>query len=146
MMLGHACANVMFEVPCPILHRVCLPIFIIILRSLHASGYPGLPGISPRVAGPGGMVLDGMSFPEGMELGVPFWSLNRRPEYFDDPLAYRPERWVPVAQGGEGLQAGVGQAAAFTLFGQGRFTCLGHHLAMQEARSDPHSGSTNLAH
>lgn len=93
---------------------------------------PGLPGISPRVAGPGGAVLDGTWFPEGTELGVPFWSLYRRPEYFDEPLAYRPERWVPAAQGGEGLQAGVGQAAAFTPFGQGRFACLGRHLAMQE--------------
>ena len=93
---------------------------------------PGLPGISPRVAGPGGVVLDGTWFPEGTELGVPFWSLNRRPEYFDDPLVYRPERWTPVAQGGDGLQAGIGQAAAFTPFGQGRFACLGRHLAMQE--------------
>lgn len=93
---------------------------------------PGLPGISPRVAGPGGMVLDGTLFPEGTELGVPFWSLNRHPEYFEDPLVYRPERWVPVAQGGEGLQPGVGKAAAFMPFGQGRFSCLGRHLAMQE--------------
>lgn len=93
---------------------------------------PGLPGISPRVAGPGGVVLDGTWFPEGTELGVPFWSLNRRPEYFDNPLIYKPERWVPVDQGGEGLQVGIGQAAAFTPFGQGRFACLGRHLAMQE--------------
>lgn len=32
---------------------------------------PGLLGISPRVAGPGGVVIDGTWFPEGMELGVP---------------------------------------------------------------------------
>lgn len=56
---------------------------------------PGIPGVSPRVAGPGGMVLDGTWFPEGTELGVPFWSLNRLPECFEEPLVYKPERWVP---------------------------------------------------
>lgn len=93
---------------------------------------PGLPGISPRVAGPGGVVIDGTWFPEGTELGVPSWSLNRRAEYFNDPLVYKPERWVPADQGGEGLQVGIGEAAAFMPFGQGRYACLGRHLAMQE--------------
>ena len=93
---------------------------------------PGLPGISPRVAGPGGISLDGSWFPEGTELGIPSWSLNRKSEDFDKPLVYKPERWIPVAEGGEGLQPGVGAAAGFTPFGQGRFGCLGRHLAMQE--------------
>lgn len=93
---------------------------------------PGLPGISPRVAGPGGVVIDGTWFPEGTELGIPSWSLNRLPEYFKDPLVYKPERWVSTAEGGQGLQVGIGQAAAFMPFGQGRYACLGRHLAMQE--------------
>lgn len=93
---------------------------------------PGLPGISPRVAGLGGVVIDGTWFPEGTDLGVPSWSLNRRPEYFNDPLVYKPERWVPADQGGERLQVGIGQAAAFMPYGQGRYACLGRHLAMQE--------------
>lgn len=93
---------------------------------------PGLPGISPRVAGPGGVSLDGVWFPEGTELGVPFWSLNRKSEHFDGPLVYKPERWMPADEGGLGLQPGVGPAAVFTPFGQGRFGCLGRHFAMQE--------------
>lgn len=105
---------------------------------LHACIYealrlsPGLPGPSPRVAGPGGVSLDGEWFPQGTELGVPFYSLFRQPEIFDEPLVYRPERWVPIADGGEGLQFGSGPAAAFTPFGQGRFGCLGRQLALQE--------------
>lgn len=102
-----------------------------ILETLRLS--PGVPGISPRVAGPGGVSLDETWFPEGTELGVPFWSLNRKPEYFDEPLAYKPERWVPASEGGMGFQPGVGPAAAFTPFGQGRFGCLGRHLAMEES-------------
>ncbi|KUI56624.1 hypothetical protein VP1G_04047 [Cytospora mali] len=101
-----------------------------ILEALRLS--PGLPGISPRVAGPGGITLDGAWFPEGTELGIPFWSLYRMSEYFDEPLVYKPERWLPVEEGGMGLQPGLGPAAAFTPFGQGRFGCLGRHLAMQE--------------
>ncbi|PSR79600.1 cytochrome P450 [Coniella lustricola] len=93
---------------------------------------PGLPGFSPRVAGPGGVSLDGIWFPEGTELGIPFWSLNRDARYFPDPLTYNPDRWMPVTQGGQGLQPGSGPAAAFTPFGQGRFGCLGRHFAMQE--------------
>lgn len=93
---------------------------------------PGLPGISPRIAGPGGVTLDGSWFPEGTELGVPSWSLYRQPQHFCEPLHYRPERWMPVTEGGEGLQQGIGQAAAFMPFGQGRFGCLGRVFAMQE--------------
>ncbi|ROW16124.1 hypothetical protein VPNG_01988 [Cytospora leucostoma] len=101
-----------------------------ILETLRLS--PGLPGITPRVAGPGGISLDGAWFPEGTELGIPFWSLNRKPEYYEDPLRYNPERWMPEAEGGMGLRPGVGSAIAFTPFGQGRFGCLGRHLALQE--------------
>lgn len=105
---------------------------------LHACIYdalrlsPGLPSVSPRVAGPGGMTLDGSWFPEGTEIGVPFWSLCRQKEVFEEPLLYKPERWAPAAEGGEGLQPGVGPAAAFTPFGQGRFGCLGRHMATQK--------------
>lgn len=106
---------------------------------------PPIPGILPRVTGPGGLIVDGEFFPAGVNLGIPHYRLHRNEEYFPQPLVYAPERWVaedrykdhlderlpPLGKETGALQPGSGQGSCFTPFGAGRASCIGKHLAYQ---------------
>ncbi|KAK7919955.1 benzoate 4-monooxygenase cytochrome-like protein P450 [Apiospora marii] len=102
---------------------------------------PSVPSTLPRVAGPGGILVDGEHIPEGIDIAINHYSLHRDPKYFPDPLSYRPERWLTSdgtgssIEGGadhQSMAAGAGQAPSFTPFGAGRSSCIGKHLAYQE--------------
>ncbi|KAL7800063.1 cytochrome P450 [Trichoderma ceciliae] len=107
---------------------------------------PPVPGILPRVVGPGGMMVDGEYFPAGVNLGIPHYSMHHSEENFAQPLTYAPERWfpeerkrglkdgsVPVSgKESDGMRPAVGQAYGFTPFGGGRSSCIGKYLAYQE--------------
>ncbi|KAI1860570.1 hypothetical protein JX265_009969 [Neoarthrinium moseri] len=101
---------------------------------------PPVPSILPRTIGPGGMVIDGEFFPEGLDIGIPHYSLQRDPDYFQEPLAYKPRRWLmtdyesnkPEPRSRSKLIPGVGQAPSFTPFGAGRSSCIGKFMAYQE--------------
>jgi cytochrome P450 len=54
------------------------------------------------------------------------WVMHRDPRYFDDPEAFRPERWV------EGLAKRLHRYAYFP-FGGGARICVGNTFAMMEA-------------
>lgn len=105
-----------------------------------------VPSILPRRIGKGGAVIDGVFFPEGVNLGIPHYSMHRDANNFAQPLVYAPERWIPEereqglkdgsvpASGKESskMKAAVGQAYGFTPFGAGRGSCIGKYLAYQE--------------
>lgn len=55
---------------------------------------PPKPASTPRETGKGGLLIDGMLIPEGMNVGVSIYALHRDSEIYKDPLAYRPERWL----------------------------------------------------
>ncbi|KAI1436709.1 cytochrome P450 [Xylaria sp. CBS 124048] len=94
---------------------------------------PPVPSILPRIVGPGGIVVDGEFFPEGIDLGIPHYAMHRDPEYFPDPLTYKPERWMQSqTTQGRTMTPGTGQAPSFTPFGAGRSSCIGKHMAYQE--------------
>lgn len=102
---------------------------------------PPVPSILPRMVRAGGIFIDGEYFPEGVQLGIPHYSLQRTEEYYPRPNEYIPERWIaserkkgtaPVGAEPSKLKPGAGQAPAFTPFGAGRASCIGKTLAYQE--------------
>lgn len=80
---------------------------------------------------PGGLEIpsDGLHIPAGCEVGTGIFSLNHNEEYFPEPFAFRPERWIPEeAQPGELAKA----KAAFATFSFGPRNCVGKGLAIIE--------------
>lgn len=55
---------------------------------------PSLPGGLPRFTPPEGMMIEGEWIPGNTTVSVPTWSLHRDPDYFEDPLTFKPERWL----------------------------------------------------
>jgi cytochrome P450 len=86
--------------------------------------------ILPREIGPGGQIVDGEFFPQGVNLGINMYTLHHSDECFPNALTYAPERWLPGEKGSS--EARVSDSSAFTPFGVGRYSCIGKHLAYQD--------------
>ncbi|WP_432419323.1 cytochrome P450 [Halobacterium wangiae] len=71
--------------------------------------------------------LAGYQVPEGTTVAVHQWTLHRDDRFYDDPLAFRPERWDG------GLRA-ANPAFAYFPFGGGPRCCVGERFALMEAR------------
>ncbi|KAH9908955.1 cytochrome P450 [Xylariomycetidae sp. FL2044] len=86
---------------------------------------------------PGPLVVDGHVIPEGTLVGVGMYSVMHNPEYFPEPFAFRPERWLEDAseQKGEDEDGTKTQSAirrAFVPFSLGDRSCAGKALAYLE--------------
>ncbi|KAI0400702.1 cytochrome P450 [Xylaria palmicola] len=57
---------------------------------VHIASSTGLPRISP------GAVVDGIYIPKGIVCQMSSFAAARSPDYFCDPLEFRPERWLPA--------------------------------------------------
>jgi cytochrome P450 len=71
-------------------------------------------------------VVCGQPVPAGSLVTVSSWVLHRHQKYWDDPGAFKPERFLPA-------QAHVTNRAAYLPFGLGPRVCLGKHLGLMEA-------------
>ncbi|GAQ42208.1 hypothetical protein AtubIFM55763_003598 [Aspergillus tubingensis] len=98
---------------------------------------PPVSSVLPRQVLEGGLVVGVMDdndgggadrkyfVPEGTDVGVPMYALQRDGRYWVDPHAFRPERWL-------GVDAEDGGVTAYAPFGAGRTSCVGKYLAYQE--------------
>lgn len=86
---------------------------------------PSVGGLLPREVLPGGITIDGHVVPAGIVVGTPHYTIHHNAEYYPDPFAYRPERWL-----GEGDVA-LAQSA-FCPFSIGPRGCIGKGLAYIE--------------
>jgi len=68
----------------------------------------------------------GWVVPRGAQVLLPQWVVHRDPRWFDDPDAFRPQRWL-----GD-LEKRLPRFAYFP-FGGGARVCVGNHFAMLEA-------------
>jgi cytochrome P450 len=69
--------------------------------------------------------VDGHAIKRGTIVLMPQWVMQRDPRYFDDPGAFRPQRWA------DGLSERLPRGAYFP-FGMGPRQCIGAAFAMQE--------------
>lgn len=70
--------------------------------------------------------LGGYRFPAGTDFLLPMWVVHRRADFFPDPLAFRPERWL------DGLARRL-PTYAYYPFGGGPRLCIGRGFALMEA-------------
>ncbi len=70
--------------------------------------------------------LGGYRIPKGTTVFMPQWVIHRDARWFDDPEAFRPERWA------DGLAGDLPRYAYFP-FGGGPRICIGNNFAMMEA-------------
>ena len=71
--------------------------------------------------------LLGYEIPAGSAIMLPQWAVHRSPTYWDDPEAFRPERWRPRRRDDR-------PRFAYFPFGGGPRHCIGKHLAELEAK------------
>ena len=58
---------------------------------------PAVPGALPREVMEGGAMVDGIFLPGGTNCGTPIYSIHRHAQYYREPGAYIPERWIEGA-------------------------------------------------
>ncbi|HEX8705098.1 MAG TPA: cytochrome P450 [Myxococcaceae bacterium] len=69
----------------------------------------------------------GWQIPAGAAVWLNQWTVHRDPRFYDEPLAFRPQRWL------DGLERRLPRFAFFP-FGGGPRLCIGLSFAMMEAR------------
>ena len=70
--------------------------------------------------------IGGLEVKAGVEVLIPQWAVQRSPRHFEDPDAFRPERWT------DAMKAALPRFAYFP-FGGGPRTCIGNAFAEREA-------------
>ncbi|KAL7812160.1 cytochrome P450 [Trichoderma aethiopicum] len=85
---------------------------------------PTVPGGMPRTVPPQGLFIDGRFIPGGTIAAVPTYTIQHDERYWEDPLAFKPERWEGCATDG----------GAWMAFSRGPWACPGRNLAMMELR------------
>ncbi|KAI3391887.1 hypothetical protein diail_6655 [Diaporthe ilicicola] len=83
---------------------------------------PPKAGSIPRETAAGGIVIDGVAIPEGMNVGTSTYTLHRDPDIYKQPHEYRPERWLERPHDPR-------LYAAFTPFLKGPRACPGKAVA-----------------
>lgn len=77
------------------------------------------------------LVVDGHVIPPGTEVAINAYSFMRNPDYYPEPFAFRPERWL--AEDGETLRGSSDIVRrAFVPFSIGARSCAGQAMAYLE--------------
>ncbi|NKE34736.1 cytochrome P450 [Natronococcus sp. JC468] len=87
--------------------------------------YPPVPGIVREPVKPD--IIGGYEVEPGATIRMHQWVVHRDPRWYDDPLAFRPERWT------DEMESDLPKLAYFP-FAAGPRRCIGDRFAMLEAR------------
>ncbi|WP_231184377.1 cytochrome P450 [Haladaptatus sp. DYF46] len=87
--------------------------------------YPPVPGIVREATKPD--IIGGYEIPAGATVQMNQWVVHRDPRWYDDPRAFRPERWT------DEFEKSLPKLAYFP-FAAGPRRCIGDRFAMLEAR------------
>ena len=89
---------------------------------------PATGALSKKVP-PGGDTFKGRFIPGGVEIGQCAWGLQRSTEvYGEDSMIFRPERWLAA----EGKKLARMESSLGLIWGYGKYSCLGKHIALLE--------------
>ena len=96
--------------------------------------FPPLQALNSKLAPPGGETVNGIFIPGGTEVAYSSFTTQRRKDIFgEDAQYFRPERWIEAAAvGDDGEKLTAMDSTLDLIFGSGRFTCLGKHIAFIE--------------
>ncbi|KAK1590718.1 cytochrome P450 [Colletotrichum navitas] len=94
---------------------------------------PAAGSVLHREVEAGGVQVGEAFYPEGINIGVPVFSIHHDEEYFQEPFSFQPERWIV----GERLSDGTlitpellkHSSSAFMAFSSGNRGCIGKPLA-----------------
>jgi len=95
----------------------------VVLESMRL--YPPAWGFAREALAP--VEIAGFAFPKGAEFVISPWVVHRDARNFEDPDAFKPERWQ------NDLQHRLAKFAYFP-FGGGPRVCIGNRFAMMEAK------------
>ncbi|KAI0015518.1 cytochrome P450 [Xylariomycetidae sp. FL0641] len=109
--------------PLPFLHA-CLEETLRVLPS----NLTGLPRISP------GAVVDGRFVPKGAQVQTCLWALARHPDYFHEPLRFRPQRWLSADHPLYDKAFANDHVKSLYPFSLGPRVCLGREMAWMQAK------------
>lgn len=90
--------------------------------------YPPVAIGLPRVTPEGGAIIDGKFVPEGTVVSCWQWASNHSTINFEDPFAYKPERWLDENKNSKD------RLDAVQPFSVGPRNCIGKNLAIAEMR------------
>jgi cytochrome P450 len=103
---------------------------------------PGVGGILPREVLAGGIIVDGATYPAGVDVGVPIYTIQHNEAYYPRPFEYIPERWIVAHPSGSEAEEAVDgfrsteavalARSAFTPFSLGPWSCAGKGMAYKE--------------
>lgn len=93
---------------------------------------PPVAGALPRKVLPGGIDIDGLYIPAGVDVGVPHYAIHHNPDYYPKPFDYVPERWLSDPTTNPLHDRLTEAHAAFCPFSIGPRGCIGKGLAYVE--------------
>ncbi|KAF7532891.1 hypothetical protein G7054_g7546 [Neopestalotiopsis clavispora] len=95
---------------------------------------PPIPWILPRVAPKNGEKVCGVWLPEGTQVSIQVYTMNRDEAMFHRALEFLPERWLPEATTDTNSPFYRDQRSAMQPFSVGPRNCMGQHIAWAEMR------------
>ncbi|KAJ3522120.1 hypothetical protein NM208_g12994 [Fusarium decemcellulare] len=106
--------------------------------------HPTLPSLLERVVPAEGAQIAGYHVPGGSIIGMSAWSMNKSPDVFPDPLAFRPERFVYLLllfltcgqqhRSNRWENSTPEMTANMLSFSTGPRSCVGQNLAITQTR------------
>jgi cytochrome P450 len=108
----------------------CAYLRAVIDESMRLS--PPVGSLLPREVLPGGTTIDGESFPAGVVVGTPHYTLHHNPLYFPSPFTFLPERWLADSLPSITADTVALARSAFCPFSVGPRGCIGKGMAYTE--------------